>query len=341
MESKEFLKYRNVWMGIAMLWIIWFHSSLVSPFVPLEQLRLAGYGGVDIFLFASGIGCFYSLSRDPDPFNFLKRRIARLFPAYICFISVWLLAMIVAGSVPVWAALGNILAVQNFTCLGYDFNWYISAIFLLYLLSPLFKSMAEQIKGTFGHLAVVGLLILFSVAYHNSNNLIITITRIPIFYIGMVFGKLCLHDGALHRRIVVGALGSTVIGTGILVLCNRYLSAYLWSHGLSWYPFILITPGVCILISQAFGCVEKYRAASPVIRLLAWIGQYSFELYLVHVMVFYVKSYLLNSRGLFVGSPFVWPVTIAAIVIGSLALRFCANTLTKMLHSLKMRKAGV
>ena len=131
MSTKNILKHRDLWMGIAMLWIIWYHTNLKAPFVPLEHLRILGYGGVDICLFASGAGCYLSLCRDPDPGRFMKRRISRLFPTYLLFITIWILFGFLTGTMPMSAALGNLLGVQCFTGHGYYFNWYISAIFSL------------------------------------------------------------------------------------------------------------------------------------------------------------------------------------------------------------------
>ena len=54
MELKKCLQFRNLWIGIAMLWIVFFHSSLEIDSQGLVLFKNFGYGGVDICLFAPG-----------------------------------------------------------------------------------------------------------------------------------------------------------------------------------------------------------------------------------------------------------------------------------------------
>ncbi len=82
------IAYRSTWMGIAMLWIMIYHTNIVFPSV-FKFFKMVGYGGVDIFIFASGIGNYYSYLKDKSPLDFLKRRIIRLAPAYLPVIIVW------------------------------------------------------------------------------------------------------------------------------------------------------------------------------------------------------------------------------------------------------------
>ena len=53
-------KYRTELMGIATLWVMLFHYGNIN--IPIiDNLRIIGYGGVDIFLFLSGIGLSFSI----------------------------------------------------------------------------------------------------------------------------------------------------------------------------------------------------------------------------------------------------------------------------------------
>lgn len=78
------LQYRNVWMGLAILWIVFFHSGL--EILVLHFVKMSGYGGVDIFVFSSGIGCFYSLDKDQDAERFMIRRIKKSFQLITFFV---------------------------------------------------------------------------------------------------------------------------------------------------------------------------------------------------------------------------------------------------------------
>lgn len=87
MDFHSVLKYRSEIMAIATLWIMGGHSlSFCSDkWTFLNYLRpvLAyGYGGVEIFLFLSGIGIALSLSKSPTFTHFIFRRVSRILPAY-------------------------------------------------------------------------------------------------------------------------------------------------------------------------------------------------------------------------------------------------------------------
>ena len=55
MSFKDIIKYRNIWMGLAILWTIFYHAEIWPAGDFLTWIKTIGYGGVDIFLFASGI----------------------------------------------------------------------------------------------------------------------------------------------------------------------------------------------------------------------------------------------------------------------------------------------
>ena len=77
MTLKEAIKYRKIWMGFAILWIVFFHFGYKLP-DPFSVIQSSGYSGVDIFFFASGIGCYLSYSRDKNAAAFLKRRFIKI-----------------------------------------------------------------------------------------------------------------------------------------------------------------------------------------------------------------------------------------------------------------------
>ncbi len=58
-------------MGLAILWVIYYHlphDFITNPL--FLKLQLFGYAGVDIFVYASEIGCYYSLSKNSETLPF-------------------------------------------------------------------------------------------------------------------------------------------------------------------------------------------------------------------------------------------------------------------------------
>lgn len=328
-KLKELLPYRNLWLGLAMIWIVFAHSGFKPGSMLFTYLKAWGYGGVDICLFASGLGCYFSLEKDPDALRFLKRRIARLAPVYIPFILLWCVYhYLTHGPYPVSAVLGNLLGIQNLTGLENSFNWYISALLLFYVLSPLLKSLVDRI-GYGRQAVVIGFLLLLSVPFWTADTYIITVTRLPVYYAGMVFGRMCKEDRELSLPALVGCVAASALGFWLMKFCTDHFESILWSYGLHWYPFLLITPGVCIVLSLAGLALEKVRYSKVLTKPLAAIGAYSFELYLLHVPLYEFLHPRL--RELPYDRNLMWLATLPVIWVGCVVLKKVGKLISRLL----------
>lgn len=278
------IKYREIWMGIAMLWIMLFHSDLAFNNRILFFGKSIGYGGADIFLFASGIGNYYSYIKDKEPLSFLKRRLLRLAPIYVPFIIIWgLIKMITKELSPIFF-IGNLFGVQNFSKAGTSFNWYIAALIVCYLLTPFLASYINKNDLKKGVLLVV-ILILLSSAFWTDRKFVIIATRIPIYTIGMIFSK---YEDYIFKTLDI-VIGSILFFIGIVTLgiFSKYYPDYSWNYGLSWYPFILIAPFMCFLISYIVSVTERIKVFKTLWdKGIRTVGKHSFECYLVHIFLF-------------------------------------------------------
>ena len=247
METKKILKYRDAWMGLAILWVMIYHSRMpLLDSVPQVLnyiwggVKTFGFGGVDIFIFASGIGCFYSLSKNCDILHFIKRRAIRILPTYEVFIFIWIIVHMVFNSMPYRAIIGNIFCIQNFTCNSNEFNWYISAIWLMYFLAPFFWEYINKFDNEkhIKSMGIIFLLLIISTAFWNSHTFIITVSRIPLFYLGMLFAKYtCMNNFITFKKcmymlflmVVNNPAGMTPLfqpeETAIPIHGNRYSSS--------------------------------------------------------------------------------------------------------------------
>lgn len=91
-EFSSISKTRGIIMGIATIWIAFFHSPNlhVEKLFKIEILeniiifiRNLGNVGVDIFLLLSGIGLYYSFSNKNNIKEFYKKRAIRILPQVI------------------------------------------------------------------------------------------------------------------------------------------------------------------------------------------------------------------------------------------------------------------
>lgn len=86
-NKNEMLLAENRWKAVAILWILLFHCRFDIPII--RESAIWGYGGVDIFFFTSGIGCYYSLRKDKGIWRFILKRIRKIIPIYYIVVTIW------------------------------------------------------------------------------------------------------------------------------------------------------------------------------------------------------------------------------------------------------------
>ena len=320
MTLKQSFKYRNVWMGLAMLWVIWFHLPIDVSNEFIRSIKNIGYGGVDIFLFASGLGCYHSLDKEEDCLIFLKKRGQRLLPTYWIFIIFWIIYRKVFVFIPWKAILGNLFCVADFAEVGLSFNWYLSAIWLMYFLAPVFKKLAEETNNIRKCIGIVSILVLMSICFWENANLII-VSRVSIFFVGMLFAKTAKKEVVVDKKFFALMAAMTITGVVILRLFIKYRYDDLWNKGYWWYPFILIAPGACILISCLMNLLKNSNIGKAIQKALGWIGEYSFELFLIHIWFFEIHNMLI-AKAMVPDKDVYWVITCLLIIPGCLVLDY-------------------
>ena len=191
----------------------------------------------------------------------------------------------------------------------------------------------NKINSWKGYTVIILLLILFSISFWNSNVLIITITRLPIFFLGMCFAneanKEKRQDKKLSKLEILTMILLTIIGTVLLFYFKGNYRKIMWKYGLYWYPFILITPGILITISWISMIIEKSKTGKILINILRELGKYTFEIYLVHALVFkIVKEYI--SMGIIKGTNKEWIIAILISALGCVILKLLTILITKL-----------
>ncbi len=285
---KELLKHRSVWMAAAIILVLFFHAETEVGFPGLSFLSKYGHYGVDIFFFASGIGCWYSLSKNQETSSFFLRRIKRIMPVYLTFIVIWSAFQIITSQMPIDSVLGNALGVEFFRkSTKWNFNWYISGMWVSYLLAPLFYSCVKVLSKA-KSAAVLLFLYVITLPFIGYVTYLIILTRLSVFYLGFMTAKAAEKgESVTPVQIVVMDIAAIagIILTG--VLCNAF-PEHKFDWGLEWYPAIAVVPGICITISAVCEKIGKTKVYS----LLSAIGKYTFEIYLIHVFLF---EFILNK----------------------------------------------
>ena len=283
MRFDTLFRWRKQCMAAAIVLILLYHLKGAWPDSPIKTLASFFYGGVDLFLFVSGAGCFFSWQRDRDPAAFLRRRARRILPVYLPFILVWIAAQAAGEGIGPIAALANLFAVQGFLELRPAFNWYISALWLCYLLTPWLAALAARCDTGLRAAAATGALLLLSAAFWYDHELIIILTRLPIFFVGMLFAAESMRRERLTKTETALLLFLIPAGAILLWEFAKYWPGQLWDCGLHWYPFLLIAPGACAAIALLSSWLERFTAGRAFNRAGDFLGGLTFEIYLTHL----------------------------------------------------------
>lgn len=193
----ELSSCRSAIMGIAIIWIMLFHSGIEAPdSIVLRALwylfvSFGGGVGVNIFFLLSGFGLYYSVAKYPEA-NCIewglwaKKRVVRLLPSYLIV------------SVAYYLLKGNLslynIVTLNFWIDGVRDFWFIPAIAVCYLLFPLIYFAAK--KWGFAKVTMILLVALvagnfiFEACSDYYSKIEIFTWRLPCFIIGIYLGEL-------------------------------------------------------------------------------------------------------------------------------------------------------
>ena len=185
-------------MVFAILWIMMFHLRVPTDIDIIDFFRSVGYGGVDIFLFLSGFGLYYSLSRKNfDLKKYYKSRFFRILPEFWVVIGFAFLAQMDFSNMAFYQLICKAKTLGYW--IGYrDESWFISCIVFLYAIFPVYFKLFKKYgyKASFYFIgAGFSIMLIYALTcilcYNNKNYggfIILTYARLPIFFIGAIFG---------------------------------------------------------------------------------------------------------------------------------------------------------
>lgn len=288
METKSRLSlYRDELKGLAVLWIVCSHMRLPVQSPVLSQLLRCGYGGVDVLMLLSGYGLYRSLERSDDLKGYLRRRAARLLPAYLPFCLLWLCVMTpLYRPSPVAAlrtALGNLLMIGFTSGAPYTISWYMDALLFTILLAPAFYACLGGGRSPWRSLALLLALSFALGPCFIADERLIVFSRFPVFVLGMgatMQERFPLPRPLSQRGKTLLLWGAFLLGGALLCLCEIKYDALLLDYGMYWYPFFLMAPPLCAGACRLFRLAgEKAKALTP----LRAVGRASFEVFLFNV----------------------------------------------------------
>ena len=270
---------RGVLMGIATLIVAFFHcysyhfeNIISNNFIAnvLNFLRKMGNIGVDIFLFLSALGLYFSFTKDSNIKNFYKKRIVRIIPSIIIVASIYYLIR----GVDVVSFIKGI-TLTSFYLDGVRDFWYFALIVVLYLLYPLLYKIIDKkdLKGLLLLLLIsIGSTVLMMYllpGYYSKVE--IALTRVPIFLIGMYIGKKVMLKKEIPEFTLVFFLIAFITCNIILFSCK--ISPYIYVR----YIYCILGISIIFLISYIHSKIKSVK----IDKFLVYMGTYSMEVYLI------------------------------------------------------------
>ena len=291
---KDISTYRSELMGWAILWIMMLHFTF-NQIKPLGFIAQYGFSGVDIFLFVSGLGLYYSLEKKHYLIHYYIKRGLRIFPTYyiIGFID-----RVCLCHENIFTYLFRFTTIGFWTC-GVYYDWFIPSLLVLYILSPYIKTIIDKRLFLIIFIIVAGTLGL-SYYFIDKEHIIdrahfFFLYRIPAF----IFGMICaywIRNNKPHKYFFYVML----IGIPFFVFlypCHHQIYNY------KYFSLLFLLPS----FTMAFILISKHlRAVNP---LFSMMGKASLEIYLIQGIFF---SAIINGM---ITVPVIWHDTLVILFI--------------------------
>ena len=315
-------QYRTPLMGLAALMIVVCHAPSYGVEMPRLIASLLGRGGlgVDIFLFLSGIGCWYSLSKGTTPGSWYSKRFMRIFVPYLFMqIPFWL-----------WQLLDGTFSLPHellvFSTIGFWLYhvgaWYVALLVPLYLLTPpLFRLLQNKYRGLIAILLIVVLVIVCmlpieqfrGVTHEVLSNLQWAFGRVPSFIIGMALAPL------VKKGVKINAILLIVLPLVFYVLVHEFIDK---NTPTQW---CLVVPAMIVLTIF----LKLIKETGFLYRFISWMGIVSLESYLANIYLCQalkttVQS-LRDSSPLFSGGYLEYTI----VIFGGILLAWIVNKVSK------------
>lgn len=274
------------WMlfGISCIWIFYRHTFYFEhfSFSILDPIIRIGDCGVDIFLFLSGYGLYFSFSKmDSRITDFYHKRLWRILPTVVLLFVTFAVIELMIGK-----SIDDFLSVRFWFYQIYAKYWYVGAILLFYLLFPLIYYILKispvvliasaYIIGIGG----IGMVDFFDIGV--LGQLRVYFARIPIFVLGSVLAykhqwfeqKTCLYMMFLFGVIL----------------------AYTMPKDIQRLTYSLMTPAIILVLQKYINYLPRFINV-----IIQEIGRASLEFYLIHIFAFYlgfvsITNLYLNSE---------------------------------------------
>lgn len=293
-ELAGFSRYRSHLMGVAMIIVMLFHTGGMRHDTIAFCISRCGNVGVDMFLFLSGIGLWYSWCRLCDDNalaskcgtagllrRFFINRYARVYPAWLTIAILYYVPKYIGGSIALDSTVTEILFNSGFWKNGELNFWFVPAIMMLYTVAPAYMLLIRRYPS-YRMLPVAAMILCVLIQYFaplhsHLGHLEIFFSRIPIFLLGINAGRFVRERHSLAPQAIWMIIAVFIM---CAVACVNFEAGLrgrfpLFIERMVYIPFSITG---MLLLCRLFPAMPSW-----INRLLVFIGGISLELYLVHI----------------------------------------------------------
>lgn len=278
--------------AIAAILVVLFHMQLAvadelrPSIIPLETYLFSfGAVGVHIFFVISGLVMVITTYGRPfSPYEFLRRRVLRIYPIYWICAAIYVAASMLLGNDYDWTfgqLIGALLLLPHDAQRIIGPAWTLAYEMYFYLAFALAMAMSVVWRSVSQRAALIGLGVAFACAIglgellSPTNPLMKLVTNsLLLEFLGGVAIGLMLVAGRLPLRLGSAIIAASMALYGISIIVGMNAAPTVVTLGV---PSFLLVLGVV--------CLEKKRGAGAHLRRVSRYGDSSYSLYLIHMIV--------------------------------------------------------
>jgi peptidoglycan/LPS O-acetylase OafA/YrhL len=358
------LAHLDAMRAIAVLLVIWTHYAELFARIAGSQLALdtlqrsVDFGRVGVVLFFGISGMLIPTSlrgaRKDGTRRFVIRRFFRLYPAY------WL--SLPLGYLVYWVLFGNRMDAAGLlanvtmipTAFGFDpvmgHYWTLETELYFYVLCLVLFWFGGLHRMRALCATCVGLCALFVVtgALHLIPANALGQYKGMLFHLAIMFWGACFRQAYDAPRatlsVGIGRLrqslsyrAAVALLTGLLVVIALLMAAVNWRHGDLAHVSTSLGYVAGLALFIVFATVLKLRS-----RFLAWLGEISYSVYLLHGLPLYLLFWAAQRWHLTGGPLALYMITalVPAILLSWLSYRWCEAPAVRVAHALTPTRRG-
>jgi len=278
-------KYRNMLMGIAIFEVMlghvvsWLEISYPNAILGFVIARMYYTVHTPGFLLLSGLGLYYSFSKNNDVSSFYLRRMQRMWLPFMIIAAVFYAVILLKeGAFNIVSYLGLV------TALGYWFGdtnmWYIALSIILYAIFPVaYKWMKINWKLHTIIIVVFTLLLgyllnTFVPSYFEK--VFLAIPKIPMFFVGVYIGYLIKENVKVNLPRM---------GILCLIVSIFFFGLSRINHFFMYYSDLALFPTTIWIVAYLYSKLENFKIIQCLIKIWSWFGKYTLELYVLHLLI--------------------------------------------------------